>query len=116
MTRQMNFKTTYILFGVFVAMLALFLVTQLRGKKSTDKTDYVLPSLQASKITSQDVNGVEIERLRPKGEKLTFVRKGDGWELLQPKSRADSSLVNQLVKRAVGTGFGLQELPAVALS
>jgi hypothetical protein len=93
----MNFKTTYLLFGILVAMLVALLLTQLRGKKPTDTTDYVLPVLQASKLTAQDITGVEIDRLRPKAEKLVFARTSDGWELEQPKSRADHSLIDQLI-------------------
>jgi hypothetical protein len=95
----MNFKTTYILFGVLVAMLGLFLLTQLRGKKPGEKTDYVLPSLQAAKVTSQDINTVEIDLHRPQADKLVFVRTQTGWELQHPKVRADSSTLNQVINQ-----------------
>jgi hypothetical protein len=97
----MNFKTTYILFGVLVGMLGLFLVTQLRGKKTVDTNDYVLPSLQAGKITAQDITGVDIERLRPEGSKLVFARTPHGWELEHPKTRADSSHIDQLINQVM---------------
>ena len=97
----MNFKTTYILFGILVGMLALFLVTQMRGRRPTDTNDYVLPGLQAGKITAQDITSIEIEHLRPEAGKLVFSRTADGWQLEQPKTRADSSHVNQIINQVM---------------
>ncbi|MBV9124710.1 MAG: hypothetical protein JO112_15245, partial [Planctomycetes bacterium] len=59
----MNFKTTYILFGVLLAVLGVFLLTQLLGKKTTEETGYVLPSLHEDNdaLKTSDITGVEIE-------------------------------------------------------
>jgi hypothetical protein len=95
----MNFKTTYLLFGLLLGMLGLFLVTQMRGKKATDTTAYVLPSLQAAKVDSKDVNGLEIDITGKQPQKLEFVRNNRGWRLRQPDVRADAITLNGIVSQ-----------------
>jgi hypothetical protein len=92
----MNFKTTYILFAVLVAMLVLFLVAQRSGKRpGEEETAYVLPTL--AKADTKDINGVEIDINGSKSGKIIFARRDNNWVLLHPDARADASQVNLLV-------------------
>ena len=70
----MNFKTTYILFGLLIGVLGLFLLTQLFGK-----------------------------RTRPKEETLRFYRDEHGdWRLKEPSTRADSTQINRVINQVMG--------------
>src|SRR5581483_7862471 len=96
----MNFKTTYVLFIVFLGVLVLFGIGQLTGlKRDKDKSTYVLPSLNDSKspLRAEDFDRVEIERTRPNEEKLVFYRTDSGWMSKQPKVRLDSYQVDRLI-------------------
>src|SRR5262245_54901002 len=96
----MNFRTTYILFGLLAAVLVLFGVALYIGP-STDTDDYVLPSLQkGEKVKQEDIVSVEIERTRPKAEKIvaTFDPDSETWKLTEPIStRIDRFSGGQLV-------------------
>src|SRR5438067_10716319 len=92
----MNFRTTYILFGLLVGLLGVFLVTQLR-KVPTSDVGYVLPSLHEDNVKTKDIDTVEISRRLPKEEKLAFVRTDQGWRLQSPSVRADGTAVDQLI-------------------
>jgi hypothetical protein len=99
----MNFKTTYILFGVLAAVLVVFGVTQLLGLQSPkDKSVYVLPTLHDKRkpIRSEDIGTVEIARTNPK-EDLVFYRTDQGWKLREPSVRIDDYKVNQLVQQVI---------------
>ncbi len=98
----MNFKTTYILFGVLFGVLALFGLTQLLGwRSSTDKSVYALPTLNDNRkpVKTEDIETVEIERTRPNAEKLVFQRSEQGWRLQQPSVRVDNYLVDRVVQQ-----------------
>src|SRR5438270_13667393 len=99
----MNFKTTYILFGIFAAVLVVFATTQLLGLQSPkDKSVYVLPSLHDKKkpMRSEDIGTVEIARANPE-EKLVFYRSEQGWKLREPSVRVDGYAVDRLVQQVI---------------
>lgn len=95
----MNFKTTYILFGVLVGVVLLFLLVTLYKPAVTEETDYVFPSFTKDNIQADAIERVEIDRLKPTQEKVVLVRKGKQWWFEQPKVRADNSEVNLLVSQ-----------------
>src|SRR5262245_4392735 len=98
----MNFKTTYILFGVLLVLLAVFGVTQLAGLRNTgDKSASVLPSAQKAKVQARDIESVEIDRQRPKAEKLVFYKDDAGWHLKEPNVRVDSYPVERLIDQVL---------------
>lgn len=100
----MNFKTTYVLFGVFAAVLVLFGVTQLLNLQSPkDQSVYALPSLHDKKkpIRSDDIGTVEIARTKPAEETLVFYRTEQGWKLREPSVRVDSYMVDRLVNQVI---------------
>ncbi len=96
----MNFKTTYILFGALVGLLALLLVTQ-KGAKETSNVGYVLPSLHEAKVQAKDIDVVEVDRKQPKAEKLVFTRAERGWRLEQPSVRAQAFAVDDLINQVM---------------
>jgi hypothetical protein len=100
----MNFKTTYILFGIFAAVLVVFGVTQLLGLQSSkDKSVYALPTLHDKKkpIRSDDIGTVEIARTRPTEEKLVFYRTDQGWKLREPSVRVDGYAVDRVIQQVI---------------
>ena len=72
----MNFKTTYILFGLLGAVLVVFAVVLWLNPLPPEVGDYVLPSLHraTSPVTTSDVTEVIIDRRRPTEEKWVFVK------------------------------------------
>jgi hypothetical protein len=114
----MNFKTTYVLFGVLAVVLIAFILVLWMGPSSTENSDYVLPSLHkaSAPVKKDDITRVEIERSRAvidkdgktetveKNEKLVFVRDADSkqWSIVEPRDyRADSSAIDTLVDQIV---------------
>src|SRR5690242_12825803 len=100
----MNFKTTYILFGVLAVVLAAFIITLIIGPSSTESSNYVLPSLHnpANPIKEDDITRVEIERAKPEAEKLVFVRDSGSrkWRIVEPRDyQADSNAIDRLVRQ-----------------
>src|SRR5712675_478324 len=105
----MNFKTTYILFGVLVGLVTLFgLVLLLNPAKPIDTT-YVLPSLHdpSKPVKPTDIDTVIIERTRPKPEKLVFLRDKDNprWHMTEPLTlrpeRVDRFAVDRVVDQVL---------------
>jgi hypothetical protein len=95
----MNFKTTYLLFGLLAAMLAVFAVTQLFKPAGEESTGYVFPSLSGDKVKSEHIERVEIQRFAPrlKDEKLVCTRKDKHWYLESPAIRLDGTTIDQLI-------------------
>jgi hypothetical protein len=102
----MNYKTTYILFGVLVGILVLVgLVLLIEPTPYVDTSRYVLPSAHDKKaITSDAVTRVEIERTRPDPQTIVFERDADSnrWSIIQPRPyRANASVVEGLVRQVL---------------
>ena len=78
----MNFKTTYILFGVLALVLVVFGVALWLGPTGRGDTTYVLPSLHdpTHPATVEDIDTVEIERFRPTAP-VRFVDSNDTREM-----------------------------------
>jgi hypothetical protein len=98
----MNFKTTYILFGLLIAVLFLFGLTQYLGlRKPPEGPQYVFPAIhdKLNPVSADDIEVVEIARTEPKAEKLFFFRTEDGWKLREPRVRVDGFAVDQIVRQ-----------------
>src|SRR6266851_996125 len=101
----MNFKTTYILFGVLMGTMGLFLLSQMFGKKSKEEHTYVLPSLHdvVKPVKADAIDRVQIERFGPQAETLLFYRNEQGdWRLKQPGVRAENNLVTRIIDQVLG--------------
>ena len=101
----MNFKTTYLLFGVLLAVLIVFGLTQLLGVQTPkDNTVWVFKSLNDSKnpVRTEDIESVEIERTSAKPEKLVFSRTEQGWRLTDPDVRLDNYAVDRVIDQVKG--------------
>jgi hypothetical protein len=101
----MSFKTTYILFGLLIVALGIFLVTQMFGTQTQEQMTYVLPSLHDNlhPVRSDEIDRVEIDRLRPKTEKLVFFKDEQGdWRLKEPSTHADSNTVRNIISDVMG--------------
>jgi Domain of unknown function (DUF4340) len=99
----MSFKTTYILFGILILLLVAFGVKQTLGTKPGEEL-YVMNDLRQAKVTADDIDTLEIDRARPKEEKLVFVldRASKHWKMTQPfEARADSDAVNGVIRNVI---------------
>jgi hypothetical protein len=100
----MNFKTTYILFGVLAIVLLLFVFTLWLGPTDAEGTAYVLPSMhrEGSPLEPKDITRVEIERNQPNAEKIVFVRDtgSNRWRVVEPRDYpANSTVIDALVRQ-----------------
>lgn len=108
----MNFKTTYILFGILLVVLGAFLISQLFVKPPhEEESDYVLPGLHEAKINANDITSVEIKATGPKypAENLVFVRRGNGWRVQGSDVRADRVAVDQVVSDVMNASQSAEE-------
>src|SRR6516225_6124901 len=94
----MNFKTTWWLFGILVAVLAVAAVSLTFGPKAGEE-GLLLGKLRAENVQAKDTTRVTIERRQPTENKLVFVRVDkDSWKLEEPyPAQADGAQVEGLV-------------------
>src|SRR5712672_2985024 len=109
----MNFKTTYILFGVLVALLGFAAFSLLTGPKAGEEGK-LLAGLDPAVVTR-----VTVERRQPTENKLVFVRTGkDRWKLEAPYDAAldgrqvESMVADVINARTVTKGADLTSNPA----
>jgi hypothetical protein len=100
----MNFKTTYILAGALVVVLAVFLLVVLWPSSTTSTDEHVLVSMhdKANPFKPEDVERVEIEQKRPEGPTLVFERDPStkDWRITAPRAlKADKGNVDSLVEQ-----------------
>src|SRR5262245_24340312 len=95
----MNFKTTYVLFGLLFVMLIGLFVVLWRGGDSPSGEGVVFPSFKGKKDLKRDsITAVEIERLRPDNRPLAVQRDGKEWKMPQPRALpAESLRVDELI-------------------
>ena len=104
----MNPRTTYLLGGVFLAMLVLVALAVFWGPATPEQGRYVFPTWHGS--TAVDANPadsvvrVRIERSEPATETIEFVREGKGgsWRVQAPfVTPADNFSVGSMVRAIV---------------
>jgi hypothetical protein len=98
----MNYKTTYILFGLLTAILVVVSLVWLFEPAPEEGGKFLLPSANGkTPIKSSDIVKVKIERTRPDAETLTFERDETSktWKITSPRAvRASTSNVENLVR------------------
>jgi hypothetical protein len=99
----MSFKTTYILFGVLAGLFLLIGLAVLLGPTSASDSTFILPSMHKREaVKTDDIDHVEIDRVKPTKEKLVFERDPNtkNWMLVEPaKLRVDKHTVDRLVNQ-----------------
>jgi hypothetical protein len=96
----MNFKTTYLLFGVLIVLIGVVAFALWYDPTArNDKSKYVLAALQdKSIIKPEDIDHVEIERRDQPKIVLQRDATGDQWSIVEPKKyRADKVPVGHLI-------------------
>src|SRR5688572_21619466 len=96
----MNFKTTYVLFGLLFVMLAGLFVVLWRGSGPPAADSAIFPSFKSKKdgLKRESITSVEIERLKPDMRPLAFQRDGKGWKITQPRALpAEGLRVDELI-------------------
>jgi hypothetical protein len=95
----MNLKTTYILFGVLLAVLLVFAATQFSGceKGDTGKDTFLFADFHSKKpVKAEDVERVRIER--PGSPALAFTKDKGQWSMTEPyRLRTDNFAVTRVV-------------------
>lgn len=102
----MNLKTTYILFGVLLAVLLLFAATQFSGceKSGTDKESHLFADFHNKKAPEKtdDIDTVRIERPAAH-QALVFKRDRSAWQMEEPyRLRTDTYQVGRVVDEVTG--------------
>ncbi len=98
----MNFRTTYILFGVLVALFAVVALVLVMGPSAPKVADALFPSAtnKATKLDPDDFTRVIIKRLNPADEEIVL-EKGDDkvWRITTPRPLpADTGSVSGLLQ------------------
>ncbi|MBY0227939.1 MAG: DUF4340 domain-containing protein [Gemmataceae bacterium] len=97
----MNFKTTYVLFGLLVALFAVLGVALWLGPTKKPEGDYVFPSMKTKgdEVKESAFTRVEIESTRPAKSGLKLERgEGKSWRIVEPRPMpADAGSVNALL-------------------
>ncbi len=103
----MNFKTTYVLFGLLILMLGLLALVLYEGPNKSAGTGYVFPVFHGKdkSVKSDDITRLVIERKTPSESAIVFERDEDkNWKMTEPKALpTDSSAVSRLVE-AIASG------------
>src|SRR4051794_4597551 len=97
----MSNKTTYILFGALVALVAVLLFTLRRQRPDEGRADrlFTTPSGDPRTATNDDITKVVIQRKRPQGQDIVLERDGDSWKITSPRSSpAETSSVSGLIR------------------
>jgi hypothetical protein len=100
----MNFRTTYILFGLLFVFLGIMLLTQLLGTHTSEQPEFALPSLHDAlkPAKSDDFDAVEIQRFHPKAETLRFYKDSKGgWRCKDPDVRLVAGLARQVIDQVM---------------
>src|SRR5262245_7412448 len=94
----MNFKTTYILFGALLLLLAVAAVTLMTGPRPGEE-GALLAGFKAAGIQAKDVTRIAIDRKLPTEMRMVFVRVDkDRWKLEEPYAgRVDSFQIDRLI-------------------
>lgn len=100
-SKSSNFRTTYILMGVFAVILGVLAIYVFfdDGRKPNPDGN-LLETFQSLKIRAGDITSLEIEK---GNEKIVLNRQPDGrWRMMQPvEGRADSTLVDNIVSEVL---------------
>jgi hypothetical protein len=103
----MNTKTTYILFGILVAILLIVGLTWWFEPVYEETGKYLFPSAngKTTAVKSEDIVKVKVERTRPDAGSMVFERDKDNakfWNIVEPRPlRADSSKIDSLVSESL---------------
>src|SRR5262245_23355015 len=93
----MNFKTTYLFFGILVALIGVAGLTLLTGPKPGSE-GLLLANLKSADVTSDKINRLTVERTQPAETTLVFARDGKQWKLEKPyAAKLDSHQVDRVV-------------------
>jgi hypothetical protein len=97
----MNFKTTYVLFGVLIVMIGLLAVVLYKGPTESQAAEYVFPEFHGKEKSAKvdDIDKVVIERKKPSDSDIVFERGEDkNWRMTSPRALpTESSSVARLV-------------------
>jgi hypothetical protein len=100
----MNLKTTYILFGVLLAVLLVFAATQFSGceKPGTEKDTFLFADFHGKKpVKTDEIDSVRVERAGSPA--LVFTRDKGQWQMTEPyRLRTDNFAVTRVVEEVTG--------------
>ena len=105
----MNFRTTYILFGVLAALLIVVVIALYTGPAPDDENKFIFPSLNDPKAKSDtgEVDRITLVRSKPE-EKLVFERDSRTKRWKVNEFYADRNAINNLVQHI----YAAEKVPA----
>jgi hypothetical protein len=101
MTRSARNKYTYIVLGVLIVALSLYLVLRQR-----DRMQYAVPEL--SSLNAREIEALEIEKT---GGVVKMIRSGETWQIQPEGYRVDPAAIGEMLKTAAD--LQLSELVSV---
>ncbi len=110
----MNFKTTYVLFGILIVLAGALAVVLFTGPTAPTGADTIFPSMhsKADPLKTDQVTKVVIERKKPDDATIVFEREDKGWRITEPRSLpADNSRVNNLVDALMNARVSQDQAP-----
>jgi hypothetical protein len=111
----MNYKTTYVLFGLLVAMLGVLGVVLYLGPTEAPGTEYLFPAFHEKDkaLKADDIDKVVIERKNPADSDLAFERSGEkNWKMTSPRALpTDSGNVTNLVQAIADARIDAENKP-----
>jgi hypothetical protein len=114
----MNFKTTYALFAVLVALLGVLAFVLITGPVALPNAENLFPSMLAkdSPLDAKAVEKIVIKRLTPEKDEIVFERVDEkNWKITKPRElAADSSRVTQIFEALKDAKFSPKDAPTSA--
>src|SRR5262245_25842929 len=111
----MNFKTTYVLFGLLAVMFGVLAVV-LYLNPSPGAAEKVFPSMHQvdSKVEPKAIEKATIERKVPSGSTIVLTRVDDNtWKITEPRElAAESGVINNLVQSILDASIDEQSTPS----
>src|SRR5262245_19461379 len=111
----MNYKTTYLLFGVLVVLLGALATVLVTGPTPSAHVDSIFPSMhaKADPLKSEQVTKVVIERKSPDDSNIVLERDDKDWKITEPRELAAyTGRVNNLVDSLMGAKASNEQAPA----
>src|ERR1700733_14829063 len=110
----MNFKTTYILFGLLFAMLGVLGLVLYMDPSEPKGAAYIFPGFKENELKTDDIAKVVIERKNPSDADVVFERDADkNWKITSPRPvSTDSAVVNRMIEAIADAKFDDEGKPS----
>src|SRR5262245_31988413 len=96
-TNAMNLKTTWILFGILIGFLGIFVLVQSLSKPPGHEL-LLFPSTKGKDVKSSEIVSVEIKRTKEEPILFERTKAGESWRLVKPfATRVEDGPVKSMI-------------------